>query len=229
MTAITLAMLEGEVMGLVGDETNATFTLLQIDDWINQAIRDLSIHFPRISDYTMNTTLGTHVYDMETYIKGVISVEYPTGQNPPRFLSRKIYTDPKFWLSEGYYDFIKPNTSDSLLPPQLYVSDYTPVGTNLISVKCTIDHAPLVDSGDECTVLERHYHLIGLFVRWKALSERSSHESMDPSPLAMRASLMENATMKAEAAYIAALNRALAAENDSGQASWKMDRFDGLY
>jgi hypothetical protein len=111
----------------------------------------------------------------------------------------------------------------------LYISDYTPVGTKSITIQCMVDHSPLSDPTDECTVLERHYHLIGLFVRWKALSERSSHESMDPSPLAMRASLMENATKKAEDAYIAALARALAAENDSGQVSWKMDRFDGIY
>ncbi len=228
MTALTLASIEQECANLIGDPSYATFTQLQIDDWINQAIRDLSIHFPRLSTYQIDATAGAHTYDLESYIKGVISVEYPTGQTPPRYLQRRSYTDPRFYLQPGYYDFLKYQTSTSTLPPVLYISDLTLAGQH-IDIICAIDHAPLLDSGDECTVLERHYHLIGLFVRWKAISERSTHESMDPSPLAMRASLMENAAQKAETAYKDALARAISAEADSGQASWKMDRFDGRY
>ncbi len=122
-----------------------------------------------------------------------------------------------------------PKARTTPAPPQVYVSDVTPAGVNLLKLKVTRDHNLLFDPADECTLMERHYHLIGLFVRWKALSERSMHESMDPSPLAMRASLMENATIKAEAAYTSALARALAAETESAQLSWKMDRFDGSY
>jgi hypothetical protein len=228
MTSSLLSEIRAQVTGLIGDPNNLTFTGLQIDDWINQAIRDLSIHFPRLADYTVGTTLGKHIYNLETYIKGVASVEYPTGQVPPRYLLRKSYTDPKFWLIEGYYDFVKPQTSTSTAPPLLYLSDHTPAGKT-ITVKCLTDHAPLLDSTDECTVPERHLHLIGLFVRWKAISERSTHESMDPSPLAMRASLMENATQKAETAYKDALARALAAETDSAQITWKMDGYDRIY
>jgi hypothetical protein len=229
MTSLLMQDIEAQCAGLIGDPSYATFTQLQVDDWINQAIRDLSIHFPRYEGYTINTTLGDHYYDLESYTKGIVSVEYPAGQKPPRFLARKSVTDPIFWLKPGFYDFIKPNTSDDSTPPQIVLSDYTPVGANLIHIRLTRDHAPLLDPTDECSVLERHYHLIGLFVRWKAISERSTHESMDPSPLAMRASLMENATQKAENAYISALNRALAAETDSSQVSWKMDRFDRAY
>ena len=130
MTALTLADIEQQCAGLLGDPSYATFTQLQIDDWINQAVRDLSIHFPRISTYSITTALGDHTYDLDTYVKGIVSVEYPVNQNPPRFLARKSYTDPTFWLKAGYYDFLKPNTSTSTLPPQLYISDYTPVGAN---------------------------------------------------------------------------------------------------
>jgi hypothetical protein len=45
----------------------------------------------------------------------------------------------------------------------------------------------------------------------------------------MRASLMENATVKAETAYKDALARAIAAEAESAQVSWQMDRFDTIY
>jgi hypothetical protein len=44
--AATLALLEQQCQYLIGDTTYAYFSQLQIDDWINQAIHDLSIHFP---------------------------------------------------------------------------------------------------------------------------------------------------------------------------------------
>ncbi len=101
MTSLTQALLVAEVGGLIGDPTNLTFSVTQIKDWINQAIRDLSIHFPMIEDYQINTVLNDHDYDLETYIKGVISVEYPVGNTPPRYLKRSSYTDPKFYLEAG--------------------------------------------------------------------------------------------------------------------------------
>ena len=226
----TLADLRAQCLDLLGDPGNQTFTSAQIDDWINRAIEDLSIHFPQFADYTLSTHLGVHIYELETYIKGVVAVEYPSGQNPPRFLKRRSFTHPQFYSEAGYYDFYKPQSSDSQNPPLIYISDYTPLSTPAnLTVKCAIDHSPLADASDACTVLDRHIHLIALFVRWKAYSERGSHEMMDPSPLAVRTSIMENATQKAMQAYEDALARAVTTEAESAQVSWKMDNADRIY
>jgi hypothetical protein len=199
-----------------------------IAEWINRAIGDLSIYFPVYSEYSLDCEEGIHIYDMEPYIKGVFSVEYPTAQEPPRFLSRKTYTDPKFWLVEGYYDFLKPQTSNTGNPPQLYISDNVQ-DDEVITVKVSTDHSPMLDPGDECSVLDRHIHLIGLFVVWKAYNERAALQIADPSPLnTVSTSLMLNA-IRAEASYKAALSAAIAAEAESAQVSWKMDRFDAIY
>jgi hypothetical protein len=172
--------------------------------------------------------LNAHVYDLETYIKGVISVEYPTGQVPPRYLQRKSYTDPDFFQLPGYYDLVKMQSDDTTNPPVIYISDNTPAAKTITAI-CATDHAPLTTSSDDCTVLARHVHLIGLFVRWKAFSERSSHEMMDPSPLNTKAASMEIVTERAMNAYKTALAKAIAAEAESGISSWKMDRFDRIY
>lgn len=224
----TLADLEQQTAYLLGDPTNTYFTLLQLDDWINRAINDLSVHFPMVVIYTISTTAGAHAYDLETTHKGILSVEYPTNQTPKRFLKRKTFTEYNFWEVPGFYDFIKPNTNDSSNPPQLYVSDHTPA-SQTITLLCSADHTPLTASADVCTVLDRHIHLIGLFVRWKAYSERGAHDMADPSPLSNRFASMEIAVQRSEQAYRTSLNKAIAAEAESGIVSWKMDDLDRIY
>jgi len=224
----TLADLEQQVGNLTGDTSHTIFPLLQIDDWINRAIEDLSVHFPWYTDYTISTAANKHTYDLETYIKGIVSVEYPTGQTPPRYLQRKAYTEANFYLIPGFYDLLKTQTDDSSTPTILYISDVTPA-SKTIAVLCSSDHSPLTTSSDATTVLARHVHLIGLFVRWKAFSERSSHDMMDPSPLSNRFASMEIAVQRVEQAYKDALARAIAAEAESGISSWQMDRFDRIY
>ena len=80
--ASSLSALRAQCRDLLGDLTGGAyiFTDVQLDDWINRAINDLSIHFPRYMVYTVGTTLGTHTYDLEVYHKGIASVEYPTGE-----------------------------------------------------------------------------------------------------------------------------------------------------
>jgi len=224
--AATLGTLITMCQDLLG--TTSIFSTSVLTDWINRAIEDLSIYFPLYSEYDISTTAHKHTYDLETYIKGVVSVEYPQGQDPPRYLLRKSYTDPSFWLEPGYYDIIKFQSSDSASPPQIAISDTTLLAENII-IKCIIDHAVLTAGADECTVLERHTNLILQFVRWKAFQELSAKESEDPSPLNTRASSFEINAQRAGEAYHEALKSAASAESESGQVAWKMDRFDSLY
>jgi hypothetical protein len=224
--AATLATLLAMCQELLG--TTTVFSTTILTDFINRAIEDLSIYFPLYSEYDISCTAHAHTYDLENYIKGVVSVEYPQGEDPPRYSLRKSYTDPDFWIHDGYYDIIKYQSSDSTVPPQIVVSDTT-ILAQKIRIKCIIDHSALADPGDECTVLERHTNLILQFVRWKAFQYLSAKESEDPSPLNTRASSFEINAQRAELAYRDALKAAASAESESAQAPWKMDRFDSIY
>ncbi len=226
----TLTALRAQCRDLLGDLTGGAYVFsdVQVDDWINRAIEQVSIHFPLYVEYTITVQAGVHTYDLENYMHEVISVEYPISQTPPRFLLRKSYTSPEFWVTDGYYDLFKPQTSDSSYPMVLYISDH-PTAAGTLNLQVSADHALVADPGDETSILDRHLHLIGLFVRWKAFSERASHEVMDPSPLNTRSSSMELNAQRAEAAYLAALARAIEAEADSAQLSWSMDEFDRIY
>ncbi len=225
----TLTSLLQEVRNMLGDLTPTyTFSDSQLTDFINQAIRDLSQHFPRQVEYTLNTSAGDHYYDLEISHTAILSCEYPSGEEPPQFLKRRACTHKNFWLSEGYYDFIKPADSDSANPPQLVISDLTPAGET-ITLWVNEEHAALSAGGDECSLPDRYLHLIGLFVRWKCWQELSTTEGMDPSPLTTLAFTVEINAARAEKAYRNALQAAQGAENESGLLTWKMDRFDGGY
>ena len=224
----SLTTLEGICAALLSDSGNATWSTLVLDQWINLAINDLSIHFPMVVDYEINGLGATHFYDLSPNIKGIISVEYPVGEDPPRFLERKSYSEPEFSYLPGYYDFLKTNSSYSGSPPQLAVSDDLSA-IDVVMVRAVSDHSPLLEGSDECTILDRHVQLIPLFVRWKAFSERSSYEMRDPSPLNSIQSSFELNTQRAELAYTSALAKAIEAEGDSAISSWKMDGYDRIY
>ena len=81
----------------VNDEDNSTFTAEQIVKWINDGIRDYSQHFPRIKTQSISAVLNDNTYDLADDFMGVLSVEYPTGEDPPEYLSRLSYKHADFW------------------------------------------------------------------------------------------------------------------------------------
>ena len=119
----TLTALNESARRLTGDTASAVWTDLQINDWINDAIRDISIHFPRVITTDLSTTLNTREYDLELNFLQPFSVEYPQGEDPPIYLIRRPYTHPLFWQQDGYYDILDTRTSDDTNDKQLYISE----------------------------------------------------------------------------------------------------------
>jgi hypothetical protein len=216
---------------LLGD-TNAldyTFTQQQINGWINLALADLSIHFPRIIQYDITTVDSQQNYELPAGLIGVISVEYPQGEDPPIFLLRRSYTHPAFYMQDGYYDLLIRQDQDTSYPPELIISA-RPIDDETIRVEYKGPHTALSDPGDECTLLDRHVNLIPLFVRWKAHQELSTSEGRDPDAILHIMSDVEINATRAEAAYRSSLQEALKAESESRIVStWKMDRNDRIY
>jgi len=227
--AQTLNSLIAEARNLIGDLTALSYEYAdaQLTDFINQAIRDLSMHFPRFGIYDVSTTAGTHIYDLETIHTGIISCEYPAAQDPPVFLKRRSFLHPDFWIQDGYYDFIKPGDADSANPPQLYLST-SPAASETITLKVTTEHDALSTGSDSVTLQDRHCHLIGLFVRWKCWQELSIQEGIAPGPLSTLTFTFETNAKRAEEAYRASLQAAIGAESESVIAKWRMDKFDRL-
>jgi hypothetical protein len=86
--ALTLADVRAAVRVTMSD--TAAWPDAMIDGWIGQALRLYSAHFPRRWRHTLDLVTGTQVYDLpgEHGLMGVVSVEYPAGQAPPRYLAQ---------------------------------------------------------------------------------------------------------------------------------------------
>jgi hypothetical protein len=227
--SLSLTTLIQESRNLLGDLAGvAVFSDAQLTDWINQFIREFSIYLPRITEYEVSCDNGVHAYALETVHTGVISVEYPEGEDPKQYLSRRAYTHPLFYQEDGYYDFFKPSDGETLNPPQIIISNSPSTGETILC-KLLTEHTALSDGADTITFQDRHGHLIVLFVRWKAWQELSMNEGMYPGPLNTFAGNPELNAEKAENSFRKALAAALTSETESAVMPWKADKFDGSY
>ena len=229
MAGKTQSALLQEASNLIGDPTNTVFSTTIVCEWINSAIEELSKHFPRRIETTPNCVADQHEYDLENHTMAVLSVEYPVGEDPPRYLMRREQTHPMFYEQDGFYDVIMTNSYLATNPPQLIISD-SPSAGETINVHYYAPHNPLTAPNDTTTLADYHTHLIGLFVRWKAWQELATTEGADPDPVKLLSATQEVNAYRAERAYYEALRQHIASESESGRVSgYRMDKWDSTY
>jgi hypothetical protein len=199
---------------------------LQVNQWINDAIAELSMHFPRKSSGTITCSDDDRTYDLPFDFLGAVSVEYPTGEDPPEYLQRKPYTGPNFWDTDGCYDIMRRDDQSNL--PEIWITDKPSSGEN-IELIYLCEHALLDDDSDTATILDRHLELIVLFVRWCCYQELATEESADPDPTSLSLGTLELNAFRAKREYRIKLKQISAAEAESASATWRMDKHDRVY
>lgn len=228
----SLALLVQNLRDFLGDtKQTPTFTDAQLTLFINQGIKELSIHFPRAVAYDINTIAGQRVYDMAATHLAVLSVQYDRDNQPaPLFMKRRAYTHARFFCEDGYYDFVKPMDAAVTNPPKLYISTKPAAANLVIATRVTAEHNPLAQQGDQCTIPERALPVLFQFVRWQAWQELAVNEGMYPGPLATLSYSQEMNAGRAERAYRASLKEVQRAESDSAIANWgAIDKHDRAY
>lgn len=199
----------------------------QVNQWINDAIADYSIHFPLVKTLTISCSEDDRQYDLDTDFVDVLSVEYPTGEDPPEYLERRERTHPDFWEVDGFYDVLKHRDFED--PDELLISEKPDAGES-IDVIYQAHHTFLDDDDtDEMSVPERHLELIVLFVRMAAFQELATTESADPYTNSIIAGTLELNAFRAERSYRKELDEFKASESESGKAKWSMDGYDRVY
>ena len=79
---------------------------LQLNQWINDAVADYGLHFPRTLSLEIETGAGEHTYDLPADFQAARRVEYPAGENPPAVLQRLSHREVDFWELPGRYDIL---------------------------------------------------------------------------------------------------------------------------
>jgi hypothetical protein len=202
------------------------FSDLQINQWINDAIAEHSIHFPRKLNTTLSCTTDVKSYDLPDDYIFSLGVEYPTGDDPPTYLTRRPYSYFTSSDTPGFYDIILRFDGSNV--NELYISQKPTTGES-IEIAYSAKHASLDDDTDITTVLDRLLELIVLFVRWTAYQELATTESANPDPTSLSMGTLELNAFRADRAYRIKLDRWLKSESESVVTSWSMDNHDRIY
>jgi hypothetical protein len=225
----TLATLADEAQILLSDSGAATWAQATIEGWINAAIRDYSQHFPREVTDTITTTADTRKYDLPANFLDMLSVEYPTGEDPPEYLSRLPFNHRDFWGSDYFYDVVKHEDTGDVA--ELWISK-KPAASETVTYIYQASHDHALDPSDTVTVPSHHHNLLILFVFWKANQELLSAEQQAPTSnssllMGQLASNMD----RAKRTYYATIAQALRAiEGQSRLLNWHSDEeIDHIY
>jgi hypothetical protein len=203
----------------LADSGNATWSAADVEQWLRDAIADYSIHFPRVLSTTIATSADDRTYDLPADFLEPLTVEYPTGEDPPEYLKRRGYTHPDFWEVDGYFTIV--HRGDDTDVDELWISE-EPDDAETITVIYKGKHDNTIDAGDNLTVPARHHYLLRYYVQWQARLQLQIAEEKSPtsnSSLIM-AQLSSNA-QRAKRVYLDALSKAIFAETKSGPVSWQ--------
>jgi hypothetical protein len=194
---------------------------LQINQWLNDAIADYGLYFPRTLSLEIDTEAGGRAYELPGDFQTAIRIEYPGGEETPCLLQRLSFNEEDFWELAGRYDILQ--RGDAVAPSELWLSD-SPHDGETIRIDYLADHASLDDDGDVCSVPDRHLELLLLFVRWASAQELASSEARNPNPGSLSLSALDANTLRAEATYRQQLAQALRRESASARVSWAEER-----
>ena len=224
----TLANLADRAQNAISDSGATTWSQSVVEEWTVEGIRDYNKHFPRTVNGTISTTADDHQYDLPSDFRGIVSVEYPTGQDPPEYLAQKSRLGDGFWNQTGFFDVILRRDASDVA--EIVISE-APAAGETITIEYLADHDLNLASGDTITIPERHEGIIVEFVIWRAWLELLGAEQQSPtSSSSLLMSQYASNADRAKRSYVEALARALrAGEGASGRVQWRLDKYDRIY
>jgi hypothetical protein len=220
--ATTLQNLINDIETDLNDNSNATWEAADIEQWARDAIADYSLHFPRTVTQTIAAADDDRTYDLAAGFIEVLTVEYPTGQDPPEYLARRPHSNPRFWLEDGYFDIVERD--DDTDTNELWISEKPSTGESIDVLYHAIhvmDQTNLT-TADNLTVRERHHHILRKYVLWQALMALKAAEEASPtSNSSLLMSQLALNTDRARRAYVDSLAKAVFSRSKSAPVSWQ--------
>lgn len=210
------------------DDTAATtFSDAELLSWLNEAIKEYTQHFPRLSYASLTAIADTRTYSLPWDTRNINAVEYPTGEDPPQFLRRVSRKRPSFANADNY-DFLP--RLDLTNAPLLLLS-FDPTAAETITVTYQHEHDSELTATSYITVPADHHHVLLQYVLFAAARQLQANEEAAPtSSSSLLMSQFASNTRRYELAYLNAINRILYhRRGQSATAAWKMDSNNRIY
>ncbi len=187
------------------------FSDLQINQWIHDALAELSQLFPRTlyAEFTLQAgQTAVNLSGLEGF-QTVLRVEYPLGMQPPRFLQRISRSRTAVFNGRPTYDLDWGQAGGWLL-----VLGIPAQGGEKLGLTYQADHLYPADDDTPLTVPDRLLELIVLFVRMAALQEQLAELGAQslPAPPLLSARALNAARARQE--YLDALDKARKREGE---------------
>ena len=216
--AVTAGELVASIRAALADEAAATFSDETLLGFVAEAVGEYSQHRPRVSAVELAAVAGERRYALPWDATAVISVEYPSGAEPPSYIYRRSHKSRRF-AEERCYDVLLAR--DLTSPPALWLS-FTPEAGAALAVRYTHPHPKPATAGDYLTVPAEHHHVLVQYVLFAAARQLQAREQASPTNNSnlLMGQLASN-TRRLELAYLNALNRILSQGlGDGAVVSW---------
>lgn len=174
----TLAELAARAQAALDDVAGGTWSAERVRAWCLEGVRAYSQHYPRTRSTTLTTSAGQQTYALPADALGVLGVEYPTGQSPPRLLGQAYVRDDAFYARDDLYLPLPSN--DATQPLRLHLSAVPPDGAT-VAVDYTAAHALDLAADDVLTVPGDHEFVLVAFVFWMATRHLLSAAQQAPA------------------------------------------------
>lgn len=209
------------------DAAASTFSEAELLSWINEAVREYTQHFPRISEIDLTAVALTRSYAMPWDTRRVLAVEYPADDDPPQYLTQMKRKRPNF-SNDQHYDFLARH--DLTTAPTLLLS-FDPAAAESIRVTYQHEHDSELTATSYITVPADHHHILIQYVLFAATRQLQANEEAAPtSSSSLLMSQFASNTRRYELAYLNAINRVLYhRQGQSNMTAWKMDNHDRIY
>lgn len=152
-----------------------------LDNWIGSAIRLYSAHFPRRLRTTISLAYGTQAYAVpgSTEVRGLISVEYPSGQSPPRLLRCMSEYSEAFAAGGACYALRGVGADDTSAVASLVFAEVVHDDETAIVEYWGPHPAPAAGTDEAViTVPAQHVEAISAYVEFAALYELEMDEAL---------------------------------------------------
>jgi len=200
-----------------------------LDHWIRAAIRLYSAHFPRPWRGEIELVTGTQAYSVPggLDVSAVLSVEYPAGESPPRFL-RCVPEASALFAAAGQAYALRGVDEDSTAAEvgRIVFAETVATGETAI-VEYLGPHAlPAVGTdADVITVPAQHSEAITAFVAFAALYELDMDEAVAVDDSSIVLSQLGQEARRAWLRYKEVMDRLVwlptaALQPASGQPAW---------
>ncbi len=219
----TLADLRNSIRHTLTDAT--VFRDALITEFMRDGLREYSGNFAWQTSQKFDCEEGVREYDLVAkigYVMAILSVEYPAGQDPKRYLFAYDERGSLF-ASNPAYDV----RGD---PPKTLVLSVSPSAEEEIKVVYSTMHAYPANESTGLTVPDEHMEILRLYVIYRAMVALETDQNIDVSRRYQLANALGLSTQRAWRLYQSKVSEARRNQATASWLSrWKQDKNDRVY